>query len=99
MAIQVYNAIMVARLTHGLSTVRLTLAMLNRLDAFQLRGLRYILKTDISYYFRISNREIYDRINIFLNKGTDINITCQEFMAAHHSDKPEQIGLNSVNTP
>ena len=65
--------------------------MLKRLDAFQMRGLRYILKIEHSYYSRISNQEVYDKINIILNKDTDINITWQEFIAAEHFDKPKTI--------
>ena len=69
----------------------MTPAMLKRLDAFQMRGLRYILKIEHSYYSRISNQEVYDKINIILNKGTDINISWQEFIAAEHFDKPKMI--------
>ena len=65
--------------------------MLKRLDAFQMRGLRYILEIEHSYYSRVSNQEVYDKINIILNKGTDINITWQEFIAAEHFDKPKTI--------
>ena len=88
---QVYNAIIVSQLTYRLSTVQLTPSMLNRLDAFQMRGFRYILKIEHSYYSRVSNQEIYDKINIIYNKGTDINITWQEFIAAEHFDKPRTI--------
>ena len=66
-------------------------AMLKRLDAFQIRCLRYIRKIEHSYYSRISNQEVYDKINIILNKGTDINITWQEFIATEHFDKPKTI--------
>ena len=55
MEIQVYNAIIVAHLTYGLSTVQLTPAMLNRLDAFQMRELRYVLKVEHSYHSTISD--------------------------------------------
>ena len=65
--------------------------MLGRLDAFQMRGLRYILKIEHSYYSRISNEEVYEKINIILNKGTDIDITWQEFITANRFDKPKQI--------
>ena len=51
----------------------------------------YIHKIEHSYYSRISNQEVYDKINIILNKGTDINITWQEFIAAEHFDKPKTI--------
>ena len=89
--LQVYNAIIVSQLTYGLSTVQLTPSMLNRLDAFQMRGFRYILKIEHSYYSRVSNQEIYDKINIIYNKGTDINITWQEFIAANHFDHPKKL--------
>ena len=65
--------------------------MLKRLDAFQMRGFRYILKIEHSYYSRVSNQEIYDKINIIYNKGTDINITWQEFIAASHFDNPKTL--------
>ena len=89
--LQVYNAVIVSQLTYGLSTVQLTPAMLKRLDAFQMRGFRYILKIEHAYYSRVSNQEIYDKINIIYNKGTDINISWQEFIAANHFDKPRQL--------
>ena len=41
--LQVYNAVIIAQISYGMNTVQLTQAMLNRLDAFQMRGLRYIL--------------------------------------------------------
>ena len=65
--------------------------MLNRLDAFQMRGFRYILKIEHPYYSRVSNQEIYDKINIIYNKGTDINISWQEFIAANHYDHPKKL--------
>jgi hypothetical protein len=42
--LQVYNAVIVSQLTYGLSTLQMTPSMLRRIDAFQMRGLRYILK-------------------------------------------------------
>ena len=69
----------------------MTPAMLARLDAFQMRGLRYILQIEHSYYSHVSNQEIYDKINIVLNKGTDINITWQEFIVNQRFDNPKKI--------
>jgi len=89
--LQVYNAVIVSQLTYGLSTLQMTPTMLNRLDAFQMRGLRYILKIEHSYYSRISNQEVFDKINIILNKGTDINIPWQEFITANRFDKPKYV--------
>ena len=65
--------------------------MLGRLEAFQMRGLRYILKTEHPYYSRMSNQESYDKINIILNRGTDLNITWQEFITANRFDKPKKM--------
>ena len=56
-----------------------------------MRGFRYILKIEHSYYSRVSNQDIYDKINIIYNKGTDINITWQEFIAANHFDAPRKL--------
>ena len=80
----------VAQQAYGLSTVQLTLAMLKRLDAFQIRGLRYIIQIEHSYYSRVSNQEVYDKINIILIKDTDLNITWQEFIAANRFDNAKQ---------
>ena len=87
---QVYNAIIVAQLTYRLSTVQLAPAMLSRLDASQMRGLRYLLKIEHSYYSRTSSQEVYDKRNIILNKGTDINIAWREFIAANRLDQPRK---------
>lgn len=65
--------------------------MLNRLDAFQMRGLRYILKIEHSYFSRVSNEEIYKRANIALNNGEDLNITWQEFINASKYANPRMI--------
>ena len=80
---QIYNAIIIAQLTYGLSTVQLTESLLNRLDAFQVRGLMYILGIEHSYYSGISNEEVYERVNIALNEGQDLNIEWSDFMSAH----------------
>ena len=84
---QVYNAIIVSQLTYGLSTVQLTPTMLAKLDAFQMRGLRYILKIEHSFYSHVTNEEVYEKANIALNKGKDLNITWEEFInAGDYSD-------------
>ena len=91
---QVYHAVIIAQITYGMSTVHLTPAMLHRLAAIQMRGLRYILKIEHAYYSGTSNKEVYDKINIILNKGTDINITWQEkssFRQAQQNKKNQRI--------
>ena len=80
---QIYNAIIISQLTYGLSTVQLTNSLLDRLDAFQMRGLRYILGIEHSYFSGITNEEVYERVNIALNEGQDLNIEWSDFMSAH----------------
>ena len=91
MEVTIYNAVIVSQLTHGLSTVELAPAMLNKIDAFQTRGLKYILKIEHSYYSQVSNEEVYNDINIISNNGVDLNISWQEFISAGHCDKPKNI--------
>ena len=80
---QIYNAIIIAQLTYGLSTVQLTDSLLKRLDAFQMRGLRYIIGIEHAYHSGVSNEEVFDRINIALNEGEDLNIEWSDFINAH----------------
>ena len=88
---QIYNAIIVSQLTYGLNTVRLTPGMLKRLDAFQMRGLRYILGIDHAYFSGVSNEEVYGKANIVLNRGEDVNISWEEFIAANNYGSPKEI--------
>ncbi len=93
--LQVYNAIIAAQLTYGLNTLQLTPSMLARLDAFQMRGLRYILKIEHSFYSRVSNQEVYAKVNIALNKGTDLDITWEEVISAgNYSDLKQVVKLS-----
>ena len=64
----------------NLCTLNLTPALLARLDAFQIRGLRYILGIEHSFYSHVTNEEIYRKTNIALNKGKDLNISWEEFI-------------------
>ena len=70
--------------------------MLSRLDAFQMRGLRYILKIAFFSLFEISNEEGYDEMNIILNRASDIKTTWQEFIAANRCDHPRKIEIKRI---
>ena len=52
---QVYDAVIVSKLLYGLTSIPLTRADCNRIDAFQMRGLRKILKIKHPYWSRVSN--------------------------------------------
>ena len=90
---QVYNAIIIAQLTYGLNTLQMTPAMLKRVDAFQMRGLRYILKMDHSYYSGISNQTVYDKARIVLNNGNDdeVNLSWDEWIGATELGNAKEI--------
>ena len=68
---QVYNAVIVSKLTYGLETMYLNDSLLKRLDAFHIRGLRHILGIQHSYWSRVKNEEIIEKANRELNKGAD----------------------------
>ena len=44
-----------------------------------MRGLRYILKIDHSYYSHITNEEVIERMNLALNNATDAGKTWTQF--------------------
>ena len=44
-----------------------------------MRGLRYILNIDHSYYSHISNEEVINRMNLAINDATALNITWSQF--------------------
>ena len=71
--LQVYNAVVTAQLTYGMNVIYLTDSLINKLDAFQLRGLRAMLDIDHAYWFRISNEEVFARANkeMNTNRGTE----------------------------
>ena len=50
----------------------MTPALLARLDAFQMRGLRYILKIDHAYYSHVTNEEVYTKARIAINDSSKI---------------------------
>jgi len=77
--IQVYNAIIISQLIYGLNTLNITPSIKDRLNAFHMRGIRYILNIDHSYYSRISNEEVLNRMNLAINDANNLNITWEQF--------------------
>ena len=59
--IQVYDAVIRSKLVYGLESLQLTKAWQSRINAFQLKGLRKILKSKSTYIDRRqTNAKIYD---------------------------------------
>ena len=50
--LHVYSAVVRSKLMYGLETAMLNKSVLNRLDAFQMKGLRKIMKMQHTYYNR-----------------------------------------------
>ena len=90
---QVYSAVIVAHLIYGLNTVHLTPALLNKIDAFQIRGSRYVLEIEHAYDSSIEFQkiEVYGKISIIQHKGTNLDITWQVFISANHFENPKQV--------
>ena len=59
---------MVSRLLYGLETIPLTTAMETKINAFQQRCLRRILKIDPAYYSRVKNIEVLAKANKTVSK-------------------------------
>ena len=69
--IRVYDAVIVAKLMYGLTPIPLPKADANKIDAFQMRGLRKILKVKHPYWSRISNKRLLEMANNKLGKEQD----------------------------
>lgn len=101
--LQIHNAIIVAQLTHGLSTVSMTPTMLQKSDIFQIRGLRYISKTEHSQHSRITNEEVYGMVSTIL-KNAEHELDWQELEADTDKEQIQHIArlsdwvLNQHNT-
>ena len=72
--IQVFNAVILSQLSYGLNSLSISPAMYNRVNAFHVRCLRYILKIDHAYYSRISNEEVLSKLQLVLNKAGGLDI-------------------------
>ena len=69
----------ISRLTYGLETLYLNESLIKRLDAFHIRGLRHILGIEHSYWSRVQNTDIIEKVNRELNRGEDITHNWTEF--------------------
>ena len=65
-----YNAVIISKLLYGLESLELIDSLKTRLNAFQIRGLRHILKIEHAYWSRTSNDEIIATANMLISKST-----------------------------
>ena len=67
-----FDAVIRAKLLYGLETVHLTKAMLNKIDAFQIRGLRKILNLPSTFIDRrFTNRYVLRRASDLMSTHGD----------------------------
>ena len=70
--IQVFNAVCVSKLLYSLEALQPTEAAASKLDTFQLKGLRKILKMSTTYIDRTNtNHEVYRRANLEMGRGAE----------------------------
>ena len=75
---QVYNAVIISKLIHGLETMYPNDSPIKRLDAFQMTGLRHMMEIEHAYWSRCSKEEILERANKILNGWDDITKNWKE---------------------
>ena len=83
----VYNAIIISQLVYGLNSLNITPTIKSRLNAFYMRGLRYILNIENSYYSHISNEEAIEQMNLHLNNAEREHITWTQFIIDKEFDR------------
>ena len=85
--LQVYNAVILSKLLYGLETLELIDSLRTRLDAFQIRGLRHILKIDHSYWSHETNQNILDKAELIARKKWDITEQWTQFPRDRYEKK------------
>ena len=69
--LKVHDAVTVAKLVYGITSIPLPKADANKTDAFQMRGLRKVLKTKHPYWSRVSNKKLLEIANDKLGNEQD----------------------------
>ena len=64
-----FHAVILAQLTYGLETLPLLPQHSKKLNAFQVKGLRSILRIPPSFFSRVSNETVFIRANRFAGKA------------------------------
>ena len=75
-----------SQLIYGLNAQHLTPALITRLNTFHIKGLRYILGIEHSYYSHVTNEEIIGKANLVLNKKDIETLTWNQFIVDSNVD-------------
>ena len=71
-----FNAVIITKLTYGLETVQFTEYVGNRLDVFQMKGLRKILNIPPTFIDRSwTNQKVSEEVNAKAGEGTTLDDT------------------------
>ena len=77
--LQVFNAIIQSRVTHGLEFIQLAQAELTKLEAFQMKNLRRILKIAPTHIDRTqTNQKVWDKVAQYEVHMQRISVTWKE---------------------
>ena len=68
--LQVYNAIVVSQLIYAFDSLHLTDTCKRKLDAFHMRGLRYVFDVPPAFVSKISNKKVLEMANKTLFEET-----------------------------
>ena len=91
----VQDAVIRSKVLYGLEPPQLTEGTLNKLDAFQLNGLRRMLKMVTTYIDRDNtNEEVYRRANAAVEEGTNTR-TITKFSTSYQKQKTETDSANN----
>ena len=86
--LEVYNAVIKTKLIYGLESLQLTQASTKKLDTFQLKGLRKILKLETTYInSEYSNDYVYERATQEIRSGVDANVSKGVERLSHSYEK------------
>ena len=67
-----YNAVIISQLVYGLETMYLNDSLFKRLDAFQLRGLRQIMKIETTWAQKKEHQEMTNKKNMIYERAAKI---------------------------
>ena len=89
----IFDAVVRSKLLYGLETIQLTGAMLKKIDAFQIRCLRRILRIPSTFIDRRSpNRVVFQRCTEILHQNQGEQRELEFFSRSYHRKKSKLLG-------
>ena len=89
----IYDAIVRSKLLYGLETLHLTQAVANKIDAFQMRGLRKILKIPPTFVDRRNtNKKVLEEATKIAYNAEGDHRQVRQFSVVHSERKAKLLG-------